>query len=198
MSNGIIVVEGYLASGKSTFARWLSKEFRIPCLIKDDFKAALCSSISVADRGESSRFSAVTFDAMMYVAERMLENGYPVIIEGNFVPAGIKDTDEAGVIGQLIRRYGYRALTYKFSGDTRVLYQRFTERERTPERGEANRVGSAVSLEDFDRWCHNLDAFRVEGTVVRVDGTDFGGVDYGEMAESARGLLERTRGFVKE
>ena len=67
MNKKIIVIEGYLASGKSTFAVQLSKTLTIPYLIKDTFKIALCSSLSIADRYESSRFSAVTFDAMMYV-----------------------------------------------------------------------------------------------------------------------------------
>ena len=67
MNKKIIVIEGYLASGKSTFAVQLSKTLTIPNLIKDTFKIALCSSLSIADRYESSRFSAVTFDAMMYV-----------------------------------------------------------------------------------------------------------------------------------
>ena len=79
MNKKIIVIEGYLASGKSTFAVQLSKTLTIPYLIKDTFKIALCSSLSIADRYESSRFSAVTFDAMMYVTERLMETGYPFI-----------------------------------------------------------------------------------------------------------------------
>jgi hypothetical protein len=49
---------------------------------------------------------------MMYVAERLLETGFPFIIEGNFVPAGLKETDEAGVIKALIQKYGYQSLTF--------------------------------------------------------------------------------------
>ena len=86
MNRKIIVITGYLASGKSTFARLLSSELNIPCFIKDTFKSAICASIDVNNRGESSRFSAVTFDAMIYVAERLIETGVPAVIEGNFVP----------------------------------------------------------------------------------------------------------------
>lgn len=119
MNRKIIIVEGYLASGKSTFALRLSKAIHVPYLIKDTFKIALCESVSVTDRHESSRFSAVTFDAMMYVTERMFEAGYPIIIEGNFVPAGVKKTDESMRIQQLINQYGYKALTFKFMGTHR-------------------------------------------------------------------------------
>ena len=81
MSRKIIVIEGYLASGKSTFALQLSKSLLVPYLIKDTFKIALCKNVSVANRTESSVFSTVTFDGMMYVTERMLETGIPIFRE---------------------------------------------------------------------------------------------------------------------
>ena len=120
----MIIIEGYLASGKSTFALQLSKSVNVAYLIKDTFKEALCKNVSVTNRDESSIFSSVTFDGMMYVMERMFEIGLPVIIEGNFVPAGVKKTDEAGTIRQLIDKYDYDSLTFKFSGDTRILHKR--------------------------------------------------------------------------
>ncbi len=46
MSGKIIIIEGYLASGKSTFARKLSKETGVPCFIKDTFKS-LCAKAQV-------------------------------------------------------------------------------------------------------------------------------------------------------
>ena len=75
----MIVVGGYLASGKSTFAVRLSEALNVPYFAKDTFKVALCENILINNREESSRFSVVTFDAMMYAAERLLEVGYPVI-----------------------------------------------------------------------------------------------------------------------
>jgi len=118
MNSRIIIVSGYLASGKSTFAVRLSKVLNIPYFIKDTFKIALCSNIAINPTEESSRFSVVTFDAMMYAAERLLEVGLPVIIEGNFAPADIKKVDEAGVIRVLTEKYGCQPLTYLFKGDS--------------------------------------------------------------------------------
>ena len=190
MSRKIIIVEGYLASGKSTFAHRLSKELGVPYLIKDTFKAALCASVPITDRAEGSRFSAVTFDAMMYVTERLMETGYPIIIEGNFVPAGVKKTDEAGVIKTLIGKYDYQPLAYKFMGDTRVLHKRFVEREKSPDRGQANIMFSEVLYEDFDIWCRNLDAFNVGGKIIGIDATDFSKVDFESHIEAARMFMD--------
>lgn len=178
MNKKIIIIGGYLASGKSTFALQLSEFLNVPYLIKDTFKIAVCKNVSVSNRNESSLFSLVTFDAMMYVSERMFEAGYPVIIEGNFVPAGVKKVDEAGVIRKLINEYGYDSLTFKFTGNTHVLYKRFVEREETAERDQVNKIGSDVAYDDFDKWCHNLDGFDAGGKIVPIDTTDFGAVDF--------------------
>lgn len=185
MNKKIIVVEGYLASGKSTFAKQLSKVTNVPYLMKDTFKIALCQNFSVTNRDDSSRFSAVTFDAMMYVMERLLETDYPLIIEGNFVPYGVKKIDEANIIKTLIDKYDYKSLTYKFVGKTQVLHQRFIEREKTPERGQVNTVGFVPSYSEFDTWCHNLDEFTVGGKIARVDTTDFNKVNYSNLLEMA-------------
>lgn len=157
--------------------------------MKDTFKSALCKSVSIANRNEGSLFSAVTFDAMMYVTERLFETGSPVIIEGNFVPGGVKKVDEAGVIKQLIDKYDYAPLTFKFMGNTQILYERFIAREKTPERGQANKVGVDVSYEMFDQWCHNFDNFNVGGEIIEVDTTDFTKVNFSEYIESARQFM---------
>lgn len=186
----IIIVEGYLASGKSTFALKLSRELRIPYLMKDTFKTALCENMGPMTRAESSRFSSVTFNAILYAAERIMEAGLPLILEGNFAPAGVKKTDEAGAVKHLIDKYGYTSLTFKFMGDTHVLHDRFSEREKSPERGQANTLGIAFTYEDFNKWCHSLDAFHVGGEIVNVDTTDFDAVDFERYIEMAKRFVE--------
>lgn len=190
MNKKLILVTGYMASGKSTFVRRLSKEVNVPYLMKDTFKIALCQSLTIANREESSQFSAVTFDGMMYVAQRLFETGSPLILEGNFVPAGVKKVDEAGTIRQLAGRYGYETLTFKFTGDPRILHERFVQREQTDERGAANKIGEEVPFATFDGWCHALDSFDIGGRTVRVDTTDFAKTDFDGCIELAQKFLE--------
>lgn len=189
LNKKIIIIEGYLAAGKSTFALQLSKSINVPCFIKDTFKIALCKNISISNRNESSLFSAATFNAMMYVAERIFETGGPIIIEGNFTPSGVKKVNEEGVIRQLIDKYGYTPLTFKFMGNTQILYKRFIEREKTAERGAANKIGTDVPYDAFDRWCHNLDAFHAGGEIVRIDTTNFQSIDFNTYIEYARRFM---------
>lgn len=191
MNKKVIVIEGYLAAGKSTFALRLSKSLNIPYLIKDTFKIALCKNIPVTNRTESSVFSTVTFDGMMYVVERLLETSAPIIIEGNFVPAGVKKVDEASVIKRLINKYNYTPLDFKFVGDTHVLHQRFLKREKTAERGEVNKFGIDVPYDTFNQWCHNLDSFDIGGETVRIDTTNFSSVNFMTYIKLAKGFMDR-------
>jgi len=182
----IIIIAGYLASGKSGFAAMLSKALGVPCFVKDTFKTALCASIQINSREESSRYSAVTFDGIMYAAERLIETGCPVIIEGNFVPPGTKKTNEAGVIKALIDKFSCPSLTFRFTGDVKVLHKRFVNREKLPERGQANMMFGEVSFEDFDAYCRGLDGFNAGGEIVEIDTTDFTKVDFDSHIERAR------------
>ncbi len=190
MGGKVIIIEGYLASGKSTFARRLSVELNMPYLITDTFKSALCRSVITPGWNESSRFSAVTFDAMMYVAERLMETRVPFIIEGNFVPPGVKKVNEAGVIKALLEKHACAPLAFKFTGEIPVLHKRYVERNALPERGDANRFSGETPPHVFETYCRNLDAFHVGGEAVRVDTTDFAAVDYDC-------LIRRAQKFIK-
>ena len=185
----IVVIQGCLAAGKSVFARRLGQVSGVPCLTKDGFKAALCGHTSLADRAESSRFSAAAFDGMMYTAEQLMAAGWPVILEGNFVPAGVKAVDEAGTIRALVRQYGYLPLTFRFSGDTRVLYRRFLDREAGGEREEANRLGFVPDYAVFEGWCRGLDGFAIGGAVLFADTTDFAAAGLEDLLQAGRRFL---------
>lgn len=186
MNKKLIIITGRLAAGKSAFAARLSQQINIPCLMKDTFKTALCQGIALTGRDESSRFSAITFNGIAYVTERMLEAGAPLILEGNFAPASMKQTDEAGTLKRLIENYGYSSLTFRFTGDAEVLYQRFIQREKAPERDPANRLGTSVPFETFRQWCLGFDRFDAGGRIVPVDTTDFAAVDFPRYFDLAR------------
>lgn len=185
MPGKLIVIQGYLASGKSTFARLLCQRLQIPCLVKDDCKMAVCKHVEVEDRQQSSRFSTVAFDAMLWAAACVCGVGGSLILEGNFMPTGRKPVDEMGEIAALARRCGCQVLTFCFTGDTAVLHRRFLAREQTPERGAANRVMEQPDQKTFDGWCRRMDGFFVGGQTVRVDTTDFAAVDLEALAQRA-------------
>ena len=196
MNKKIIIIAGYLASGKSTFALRLSKELNVPYFTKDTFKSAICTNIPITNREEGIRFSAATFDAIAYVTERFMETGYPLIIEGNFVMGGYRKANEGSILEALIHKYGYQSLTYIFWGNTRVMCDRFNERERLPERGQANQLFSELTYEDSEKLLPPLGDFTVGGEIIKIDTTDFIKVDYKGLFAMAHDFLHN--GYEEE
>jgi predicted kinase len=189
VNNKIVIIAGYPASGKSTFARNLSKVVNVPYLQKDALKIALCTNLSVTCVEESRLYSTVAFDAMMYVVERQMETNSPIIIEGNFVPSGIKEIDESHVIKTLVDKYDYTSLTFKFMGDTQILHTRYLERDKLPERGGVNSFYRGISFNDFDTICRDLDSFHISEKIIMIDTTDFDLVDFSSYIKAANSFL---------
>jgi len=193
MNSKIIIVAGYVAAGKTTFALNLSKELNIPCFSKDLLKLAISRSIPVNNREDGKRLSAATFDAIAFITEKFMETGMPLIIEANFVMTeNHNNIREGETLKLLIDKYGYQTLTYILLGDSRVLCDRFNEREKTPERGEANKIGIEISYENYDRYIIPLGDFTVGGEIIKIDTTNFNTVDFKSHIESARKFINST------
>ena len=82
----LVVVSGLPASGKTTLAKRLADELRLPLLAKDDIKELLFEVFPQKDR-DWSTVQGRTSIAMMYAgAEALLTAGYSVMIESSFDP----------------------------------------------------------------------------------------------------------------
>jgi predicted kinase len=123
----IVVVCGPPASGKSTLARTIAEEFRLPLLAKDAIKEVLFDSLGAHDRAWSRRLGAAMTPLLLHLLEEELRAGRPVVVESNFTPAS---ADAA--FRKLGARAAYRALQFYCTGDPEVLTARF--RARAPGR----------------------------------------------------------------
>jgi hypothetical protein len=108
--------------------------------------------------------------------------GQPLILESNFRP------HEADELGALSKVHGYECLTYVFTGDLRVLYDRYLAREGMAER---HWIHKSVKGEDHEAFARgHLPFGEIElGQMVRVDATDFARVD-------TEGLIQEAEAFA--
>jgi len=191
MCKKIIIIGGYCATGKTTFAARLSQELGITYFAKDMVKIALNRSFSVNDRADSKRLSAIAFDSMAFAVERHMEVGQPIIIEANFVMrenhGGLREGD---ALRDLIDRYGYQSLTYIFVGEMPVLYARFAARDGLPQRGVANKMWDEFGFDDYVAANLHLAEFNIGGDIVKIDATDLDAVDFCEYIWVAKTFME--------
>ena len=119
----LIILAGMPATGKSTIARELQKEFGFPILEKDGIKEELFDTIGFECYSEKRRLDIAANAVLLRVLEDMMKANTSVIVDNNF------DPDSARRLNGLIEKYASKCVTVFLNGDTQVLYERYVERD---------------------------------------------------------------------
>lgn len=123
-----ILVAGAPASGKTTLARHLGEELRLPAVSKDDIKELLFDSVGFSCREQKVALGQGSEKILYYFAARLLDAGQPLILENNF------ETGSQQGLKALLEPRGCRALTLLLQAEPDTLYERFLQREKSPGR----------------------------------------------------------------
>ena len=190
-----ILMSGLPASGKSTVAGRLSKEFGYPVISKDRLKEILFDNVGFDCHESKRKLDRASTRTMFYIAEMFMSNGMPFILDNNF------ENSTGPEIAELIDRYGYNAVTVRLHGDTEAFIRRYNDRNGTDERHRGHAVNTRypegderepvqlATPESFEKYVERgMDSFHV-GEVVPLDTTDLGSVDYGGLFTRVRSRL---------
>ncbi len=188
-----ILVTGIPAAGKSTMAEALSERLKLPVLSKDAIKELLFDHVGFQSRAEKVNLGIAGMEIMYYAAGQLMKAGQPFILENNF-----EYSSECG-IKNLLEKYHYFACTVTLTGDYKVIYRRFLERESSPDRHrghvvndcypekkETNRETAKARPVSYENFVHGIeqrgfDAFCVDGRQIKVDTTDFSKINMEEL-----------------
>lgn len=180
-----ILVTGIPAAGKSTMAKAMSERLGLPAISKDAIKELLFDHVGFQSRAEKVNLGIAGMEIMYYVAAQLMKAGQAFILENNF-----EHSSEQG-IKSLLEKYGYSAMTVTLTGDYKVIYQRFLERESSPDRHRGHVVNdcypenkenepkaSKTPTISYENFVHGIeqrgfDAFCVGGRQIKVDTSDF-------------------------
>jgi len=183
--NKIILVGGYCAAGKTTFAQNLSQKFNIPYFSKDVMEESVVDksgreSAEMLDKGND-----ITFYCMLHIAEQLLQTGKICILESAFNPNEIEE------IKILLEKYNCECLLFILKGDLDVMVDRYIERDKTGERHWIHKPAK----EKHREWFKNLmlTAFGLEeieiGQKIIVDTTSFDKVNYENLYNAAKEFI---------
>ena len=188
-----ILVTGIPAAGKSTMAKVVSEKLKLPVISKDTVKELLFDNVGFQSRTEKVKLGIASMEIMYYVASQLMKAGQPFILENNF-----EYSSEQGM-KSLLEKYQYSVLTITLTGDYKVIYQRFLERENSPDRHRGHVVNDCypekkennmktlkaktISYENFVCGIEKrgFDAFCVDGRQIKVDITDFSTINMEEL-----------------
>ena len=184
MKNKIIIIGGYCATGKSTFARTLSRELNIPCFEKDIIKETLGDGFGPESGEVFKKGSFVTFMLMLHIAECFLQAGRACILESNF---RVQEFDR---IKELLEKYNGECLLFKFKGDLDVIHKRYLERHEAGERHWVHKGGGTIeTFKNAMTERFGLNGVEAERTV-DVDATSFDDIDYENLVGIAKGFIK--------
>ena len=188
-----ILMTGIPAAGKSTMAKVMSEKLKLPVISKDTIKELLFDNVGFQSRAEKVKLGIASMEIMYYVAGQLMKVGQPFILENNF-----EYSSEQG-IRSLLEQYQYSTLTITLTGDYKVIYHRFLERESSPDRHRGHVVndcypekkednlktlkGKTISYDNFVRGIEQrgFDAFCVDDRQIKVDTTDFSKINMEEL-----------------
>jgi predicted kinase len=181
----LIIVTGRPAAGKSTLAKWLSQELRLPLVGKDSIREELFDRLGWKDRKWAQELGKASVDMMFYFAHAELEVGHSIIMDNSFYPPVSNPRFQA-----LKEQYHAESIQIVCDSDRETLFHRFKSRAETGNRHPGH--GDHDVLEGLyanlaDSSSQILD---IGGIVIQVDTTDFAEVDY-------RGLLKSVKEALK-
>lgn len=195
----LIVVTGAPGSGKSSFAHAVREKFpSFQIYPYDEVKEEFFDKEgfdSLAERDEVNRKSIAAYWDRL---GKRMETGANLLIEYPFAKRHEKTLQD------LIASRGYKAMTFFLTGDPRVLWNRWKEREQTAvhrhpghlytryHKGQEPRPEDRIPLMPLDVFTATGEkkdyAIRI-GPLVRVDVTDFTKVDWEEICGAITDFL---------
>lgn len=181
-----ILITGIPASGKSSMADFLTEKLRLPVISKDRIKELMYDVIGFQSREEKVKLGVAGMNIMYYMAEQLMRSRQPFILENNF-----ENISRDGLL-DILEKYSYKAITITLTGDYEKIYQRFLERNDSPERHRGHVVNDRypelkrnngmqpIPYENFVSGIVNrgMDKFVANGPHIILDTTDFSRIDY--------------------
>ena len=193
-----ILVTGIPASGKSTMARFLAEACGLPVISKDRIKECMYDTIGFRSREEKVKLGTASMQIMYDLAEELMKSGRPFILENNF-----ENVSKEGLL-TILEKYKYKAITVTLTGDYKIIYQRFLERNRDPGRHPGHVVNDCypgskeinspvqISYESFVEGIthRGMDSFKANGPQIILDTTDFGRLDREDLVRRIQDIVQ--------
>ena len=180
----MIIVTGRPAAGKSTLAKWLSRELGLSLVSKDSIREELFDRLGWKDRAWAQELGKASVAMMFYFARAALEVGHSIIMDNTFDPVVSVPRFQA-----LKDQYTAQSIQIICDARNEILFERFKSRSTSGGRHPGHGDEAVLDrLHEFliSNYSPVLD---IGGSVIQVDMNDFSKVDYGVILKQVRSLL---------
>lgn len=177
----VIIVAGPPASGKTTLARSLADDLKLPLFAKDDFKELLFDSLGWSDRDWSRKLGGASMRLLFAALEAELRAARSCVVEANF-----SVEYDAPQFLDLQARYPFRVFQIQCCAQGETLLERFQTRAQSGERHPGH-----VEQGQFQEHRSTLlrgrsEALPLAGTLYELDTTNLGALDIAPLLATLR------------
>lgn len=161
----LIIIAGMPASGKSTYARKLSRTLGYPIIEKDNIKEELFDTLGFKCYAEKRQHDVAATAVLLRVADDMLSCGQSLILVNNF-----RD-DAKDALEKLVKQYDCRCVIVFFGGDNDVFFERYVERDRRGVRHLGHVLQLRFPPQEGDELTHDMsrEEFRQKFEMLGMD-----------------------------
>jgi len=139
----IIIIGGPPASGKSTLAEWLAREFHLPLLSRDHFKETLMDTLGSPDTDRSHELGAAAYAILALMQQQLIDAGVGAVIESNF-QRGISEKDLLPIVPRT------RMVAIYCQIEKEVAKERFVERAESGDRHPGHHDTKPEKVEELE------------------------------------------------
>jgi predicted kinase len=186
----LIIVNGLPGTGKTTLARRLAADIRLPVFSRDGMYETLYDALECHNNGLPPLLGSATFTLLYSVASSVLAAGQPVIVEGFFGRPALRTAEFL----QVQRTYDFEPLQILCRADGAVLLERFLARAGTVERHVGHRDRDLEWLEQNKEQLlqGHLPPLAIDGQLVEIDTTTPHSFDYADLLQRVHAALFNT------
>lgn len=182
MIKKLILIAGMPGTGKSTFARYLSTTKHMPLVCYDEIKSKEWAILEKVDGLDNTKMTGLFgYEYFWFFIEELMKSGSTLIAEYFFHPLNEEE------LNRLVDKYGYESVTVVFDSDTKIAYNRFTERNKSDERDAGLRVN--LPYQDFEKATLPNKSFCFGDKNLYVNTDDFESVSYDRIVEDIIKIL---------
>ena len=182
----LIIMTGRPAAGKSTIAKNLSQDLKVPLVSKDGIREVLLDRLGCKDRPWAQLLGRAGIDLMFYFARAEFDVGRSIIMDNAFDPS-LSDPRFLALKAD----YSAESIQVVCNSDSETLFQRFKTRVESGNRHPGHREENALDQLWASLSKEESPVLDIGGEVIEVDTTDFEKIDYLAVLNRVRIFLEK-------
>ena len=184
----LVIVNGLPGSGKTTLARRLAADTKLPVFSRDALYETLYDALDCRHNGVPARLGSAAFTLLYDVTGSVLAAGQSVIVEGYF---GRPDLRTAEFL-DLQRTVDFEPFQVLCRADGKVLLARFLARMGAESRHTSHQDQAWLEQNRATLLQGHLTPLALGGQIVEINTTDPQRIDYAPLLQRIRAFLQNS------